>query len=143
MNPAPLQLRGCYFTRVSVAVQPDANEADSNRVDLEVESEAHPQSENPRAWFIAVTVRVKAMDGASPGYLGEIEAVGTFSVIDSWKEDQVEKLVYINGSGIIYSAIREMICTITSRGFFPMLVIPSWSFSDMYKELEESRKKEE
>ena len=37
-----------------------------------------------------------------------------------------------------------MVCHITSRGFFDMLSLPSWSFAEMYKddEMEEARKRE-
>ena len=53
----------------------------------------------------------------------------------------MEKLVFINGCGIVYAAIREMITNITARGFFDPIILPSCSFDEMYKERENEKKK--
>lgn len=63
-------------------------------------------------------------------------------VDESWQEDQIEKLVYVNASGILYASMREMVSIITGRGFFPPLTLPSCSFMGMFKAHEDARKKE-
>lgn len=136
-KPSPLQLASCYFTKVRVDAQAKAQAKDFAGINLDVHTEAWKQNpENLRQWYVQLKVHLEAKEAVIPSYLAEVEAIGTFTVDDSWKEDLVERLVYINGSGILYSSIREMICTITARGFWPMLTLPSWSFSEMYKELE-------
>jgi len=72
-----------------------------------------------------------------------LEVMGDFQISDSWPEPQIEKLVYVNGSGMLYSAVREMVCNITARGLFPLLLLPSISFFEMFKDLEASRSKEQ
>jgi preprotein translocase subunit SecB len=143
MNNSPLQLSSCYFTEVKVSAQFNAKAEDLNRIDLDIGVNTFPASDaSPRRWHIVLVVKIKPQEGATPPYIGEIQAFGTFNVGESWPEKQSEKLVYINGSGIVYAAVREMVCAITARSLWPMLTLPSWSFSQMYKEREEQKEKE-
>jgi preprotein translocase subunit SecB len=142
MKYSPLKLEGLHFTDVRISSQPNANPGDVQSLDVSVETDSEQVSPgNSRIWCVVVRVRINERQGAIAPYYGEVEAIGSFSVDASWAEDQMDSLVYINGSGLVYAAIREMICSITARGFFDMLVLPSCSFGQMYKELQESKKK--
>jgi preprotein translocase subunit SecB len=145
MNPGPLQLFSCFFTTVNIAVQHGANAEHVHNFELEVNPEASPPSEGsdaPRTWFVFLNIKIKPKEGLKSCYLGELQIVGSFNVSPEWPDDQIEKLVYINGSGMLYSAAREMVSIITGRGFFGSLFLPSVSFAAMHKELAEKRKSE-
>jgi preprotein translocase subunit SecB len=140
MKYSPLYLQGCYFTEVKISAQSASKPEDANSYDINIETEpSKTTADQPRQWVVIVRVKINPKEGATPPYLGEVEAIGSFSVDDSWEESKIESLVYVNGSGLVYAAIREMICTVTARGFFDMLLLPSCSFGQMYKELLNSR----
>jgi len=144
MKAAPISLRSCYFTEVRILSQAEARAEDLNNVDVTPKINVFsPSGDNPWNAFIIFRVIISAKDGALPPYYGELEVMGDFQISDSWPEPQIEKLVYVNGSGMLYSAVREMVCNITARGLFPLLLLPSISFFEMFKDLEASRSKEQ
>ena len=142
MKHSPLTLMAIRFTEVNIASTPDGDDSDVDKVDVEIELEPFHPPENKREWCVPLTVEFKPKDGTKAPYSGELEAFGFFSVSENWKENEIEKLVYINGGGIVYAAIREMLTNVTARGFFAPLILPSCSFAEMYKEMEEEKKKQ-
>jgi preprotein translocase subunit SecB len=59
-------------------------------------------------------------------YIGRVKVVGIFSAPSDL--DEKEKKVFINGSSILYSAAREFILSITSRGPNIPLMLPTVRF---------------
>jgi len=92
------------------------------------------QTGNPRSWMLTVRVNLKAENEKPVPYVGTVECIGIFTVLPAWPEDQIEKLVLVNGTGLIYTIIREMICSITARGPFDVLMLPTQSFLDFYEQ---------
>jgi preprotein translocase subunit SecB len=140
MKTGPLNLLSSHFTIVNISANSTAKDEDVNNVELEVIPYLSPPDEFKRERSVILTLKIKSKDGIVPPYSGEVENIGRFSIAENWPEEQIEKLVYINGSGMLYSALREMVAIITSRGFFDTLTLPSCSFSEMYKDEEEKRK---
>jgi preprotein translocase subunit SecB len=143
MNLSQLQLNRSFYTLVSIAAQQNAKEEDYARIEVEVYAHATRRTpENDRRWIVFVDVELKPKEGAFPAYLGRIKSFGLFSVAESWPQDQIEKLVYVNGGGLLYSGIREMICLISARCPYDTLTIPSVSFLELHKQWLEDRKKD-
>ena len=141
MKHSPIDLTAIHFTEVMIASTPKGIDADVDKVDLEIKPDLYQSPENKRNWSVTLLVEIKSKEGAEAPYTGEMEAFGFFSVSEKWEAD-MEKLVFINGCGIVYAAIREMVTNITARGFFDPLILPSCSFAEMYKEREEEKKKQ-
>lgn len=64
----------------------------------------------------------------------EVQVLGEFSVSQKLDPSRHDKLVYENGSALLYGAIREMISSITSRSAQGPLMIPTASFMGAYEE---------
>lgn len=128
MKHSPLRLERAFFTRVSIQAIPDGNP------EAKWEVEAVPQiaqkGDEKRKWSVALKLTLKQIGELKPSYHVEIEAAGSFSVFEKWPDDKIEQLVHVNGSAILYSAIREMVCNLTSRGPWPMLCLPTVTFLD-------------
>jgi preprotein translocase subunit SecB len=139
MKLSPLSLRSYYFTEVKISCNPSAKNEPQN-YDIDVEVEPASVSPDKRQWCIMVTVNLRPIGDAIPTYSGQVQVIGSFAMDEAWPENDIEKMVYINGSGLLYAAIREMICGITSRGFFNMILLPSWSFGQMYADKEEAKR---
>ena len=132
MRKPPLQLEGCFFTRVDISSSPDVKNED--RPEIEVAVTTWPDRPESLNWFTILTVKLTPQKEAKATYVGTVEIFGSFSVDSAWPKEQIERLVYINGSGILYASAREMICQVTARGLYKMFMLPSWSFASMYEE---------
>jgi preprotein translocase subunit SecB len=128
MKNSPLRLEKLFFTRVFIHAHPEG------RPDAKWEVEAVPeivrQSDQARKWAVSLRVNIKQAGDKKPAYHGEIEIGGFFSVDEGWPEDRMEQLVHANGCAVLFSAVREMVCNVTGRGPWPMLVLPTVSFVD-------------
>jgi preprotein translocase subunit SecB len=142
MKTGPINLICSHFTIVNISANSSAKDDDVDNIELEVIPYLSPPEDFKKHRSVILTVKIKSKDGIDAPYTGEVENIGRFSIIESWPEEQIEKLVYINGCGILYASIREMVTIITSRGFFPPLTLPSCSFAEMYREREEEKKKQ-
>src|SRR5437764_1040249 len=135
MKSSPLQLSSYQFTEVNVSAQQNVKPEEVNQFDVSVKTHAFQRvPENPKEWWVFVRVTLKGKDGITPAYIGQVDAFGSFTVIDEWPEDQIEKVVFVNGGATIYAGIREMICGITSRCIWGMQTIPSFSFMGLYED---------
>ena len=142
MKTGPLSLQRICFTEVHVIANPGAKETDVDNIDLDVSPKLNKSAEDGRRWTVVLTVKFDSKSGIAAPYTGRIENIGGFAVDPGWPEDQIEKLVYVNASGILYSSMREMVSVITGRGVFMPLTLPSCSFMEMFKAREEAKKKE-
>jgi len=66
----------------------------------------------------------------------ELIAIGFFSVNAEWKDPL--KLLEVTGASILYAAAREFLITITSRGPWGAIMLPTTSFLVMYNKKRES-----
>ena len=131
MKSSPLHLDKALFTKVIIEAERDPVK------DCSFEVEAQPEMkmrEDKRKWAGLLKVWIKPPQGQKHSYGINVEMVGLFSVDATWPEDQIEKLVYINGSGLLYSAIREMVCNVTARSPWGMLMLPTVSFNQLYND---------
>jgi len=142
MKTGPINLNSVFFTEVKISANPAAKGDDLYNINLEIKPFLSASSEDKREWGIVLAVEFTSKEGVVAPYVGEVEAFGNFSVVEGWPESEIEKLVYINGCGILYASMREMVAIITSRGFFDTLSLPSCSFAEMYKDKKENEKKE-
>ena|SRR5579863_25584 len=131
---SPLQLNRVVFTDVRLSAQPDAYLGEDGIFNTQVEFGATPLSEDRRQWNVIVRVNLKPADDKKPTYLGTVEAVGHFEVNAEWPKEQVEKLVVVNGTSILYGSIRELVMTITARGPWPPIMLVSQSFVASYEQ---------
>ena len=80
-----------------------------------------------------VSVEISSLDPKNDekinAYSVNLVALGHFQVHPDWPEP--EKLARINGASILYSAAREFLITITSRGPWGAISLPTKSFNTL------------
>ena len=94
-----------YLTKVGVEHEPD-----NNRYQVVLEIISEPESDEKRQ-----------------AYSIHLVAIGFFRVDPSWPNDPI-KILRINGASILYGAAREFLITITARGPWGQIILPSVSF---------------
>jgi preprotein translocase subunit SecB len=63
-----------------------------------------------------------------------IMLVGFFEVIPEWPPEQVGRLFSANAPALLYSAAREALATVTGRGPYPEILLPSVTFVQLPSE---------
>lgn len=127
----PIEMRHHFFP--SVHIEADANVVEKKhknsdfgydfKVDLQV-GELLPEGLYP----IVLVLESCAMEGKLQGYSLKIMAVGYIALDPSVPEERKRNLVAVNGGSLLYSATREFIYSVTLRGPFPAIYLPTVSF---------------
>jgi hypothetical protein len=136
-NPAPnslspIQLQSLTYTEVHISAQSDGKPNGVSATNAAFE--AFPLDLQKENWQVGVKVDIVQIGEIKPFYLGTILAIGIVQIVASIPEDRLEKVVTVNGAGMVYSAIREMVCNITARGPWGPLMLITQNFLVAYEE---------
>ncbi len=135
MNPSsPFDLVGYFYTSSFVMASKDFAEDRFQNPDLDVKTSMHQDPEDPTLWTVGLYVGLpEKTDLTTVPYDFGISVVGSFLLpeMDDLPEESLlplKKILYVNGSSILYSAVRDHIRTITATGPYPPFVIPTYRF---------------
>jgi preprotein translocase subunit SecB len=130
MELLPLQLEMHYFTKVMVEADPSFQPKDDEDQLLGVATKVEllQHREDPRRWQVILNVKTEAPEGQTIPYKVDLQAVGFFAVASEVEEARRPKLVHANGAAILYSSAREFLLTITGRGPWPPVYLPTTNF---------------
>ena len=131
---SPLQLEHYFFERmhcvananISVDEVEEWHQADRSRFGLRVELGTNPESD--REWQVLVDLFTNPDYGSKAPYELGFTAVGIFTVDEAFEHDRLERLVRVNGSSVLYSAMREFVALFTSRGPWGAVKLPTVNF---------------
>ena len=129
-----LNLQKYHFTSLEVKAAPVAI---SYPFDLKVTTRRHywMAEKKPRDWKVALEIDFGGAkdDHSDVPYHGTVTAVGFFKVEADYPDSDVFGLIKITGSSLLYGAAREMVATVSARGPYPPLILPSVSFYEEEK----------
>ncbi|RYD30993.1 MAG: hypothetical protein EOP86_18865 [Verrucomicrobiaceae bacterium] len=113
MDLSPLQLKGHRFTRLHL--EGIANGIPSEEAEVETAATWARHKTNPREWRVDLKVTFEPTRTRNLAYRGAAEIIGYFDVLEDWPEDECEALIAVNGTSLLYGAVREMILTMSAR----------------------------
>jgi preprotein translocase subunit SecB len=96
--------------------------------DLQVTPALSPNSEDLRNWQITLRIGLNAPLERNSPYSFLVEIIGFVRASPLVKEEDIERLMRINGTSLVFSAAREIIRAITSRGPFKPILLPTVTF---------------
>ena len=96
--------------------------------DLTVESIAVKIAEDVRHWQVTLKVFHQLKNKVNAPYSFRVEAVGFFSVAESYPVDRAEWLVKTNASSVLYSVVREALRNTMATGPWKPILLPTVSF---------------
>ena len=128
-NP-PLQLETYYFTKVAVSADPcyEPKDGSSPAITIDTKVGIGQHNDDPSRWMVTLGVHAKSPDEKPIPYNVDLEVVGFFRVVPEVERGKVPLLVQANGAAILYSAAREFLLTITGRGPWPPIALPTTNF---------------
>jgi preprotein translocase subunit SecB len=96
---------------------------------------------------VVLELLVEDTESSLDPYLLDITASGLFRVtvtVNDTSPNDIytfrNKLALVNGAGILYSAIREMVSNVSCRSINGNLLLPAMSFTSLAKQAEDSKK---
>jgi len=126
---SPLQLKAHRFTLLHLEGLPQGLPEGNLEVSTSVSLGKHQT--DSKQWKVELKVTFGPNKDQSGPYRGVAEVVGLFEVLDGWPEEQCEKLVAINGTSLLYGAVREMILAMSSRSSHGELLLPTLLFQSL------------
>jgi preprotein translocase subunit SecB len=133
---SPLQVKNYYFTNISVKAndRPEKTSDKSKRT-LNLKTTIETKNDDNDNYVVVLSLSLTpAPDGPGFPYTIEVVAVGHFSVAPAWPADKKEKLVVTSGGGILISAAREQIASLTGRGPHGPFLLPAVDLNTFVRE---------
>lgn len=131
MMQPPLQLKKYFYPEFSVeAIQEFSPSKVQGEValDLKVDIDLKKISEDARNYELHMGLQISPNEEANGPYRIKLLSVGIFEVHEDFPEDQIDNLLKINAVSMLYGMAREFVLTITSRGPFLPVMLPTTSF---------------
>lgn len=129
----PLSLETHFYTKMSFVAAGGANINEINPDDLkdislQTQAPTILQNDKDNDLYQVVLSINTVDDGTLKAYALDVQIVGFFRVEHGIPEEMRGGLLAILAPSMLYGAAREFICTVTSRGPFPPLYLPTISF---------------
>jgi preprotein translocase subunit SecB len=127
LTAPPLELRQYFFPYVEVGADAEYEPTeDTSEPNVEIKTSVARDEKN-HAFQVVVEILIEPENEKSRvPYSIHLVTVGLFTLKEDFPEK--EKLLRITGASMLYSAAREFIITITSRGPWPPVIVPTVSF---------------
>lgn len=148
MNP-PLQLKDHIYPKIVVVANENVplKGSNNNEFGYNFNYEVRVFKAKAKDLEYQVELRIVALeaDGKIKGYDIELVIAGLFDVEETVDIDKRDELVTVMGPTLLYGAAREFLYSLTKRGPYPAVYLPTISFiRDKISEdqLSEDRQKE-
>jgi len=114
---------------VKVSADPEASEEkNNNALEFRTKVDVIKTKENNGNYQVSLSISsYPESEEKRTAYTVELIAIGFFSVNAEWKDPL--KLLEVTGASILYAAAREFLITITSRGPWGAIMLPTTVFS--------------
>jgi preprotein translocase subunit SecB len=140
MKKSLLQLENYFFTKIEVnANKRFKGQTKAAPLNPEVKVSIGKNKEEPLKYGVMLQLAIKSSDSEIHPYDINLECIGAISfdkdlmeeIPDKEKEKLKEHVATVNGASILYSAARDFILTLTARGPWRAMVLPTKTFSDL------------
>lgn len=131
MKP-PLDLKYHFYSNIHVTA--DVNIVKNIKPDSEfgydftTEVEVGQSQDNKLEYQVQLTIKSEPAEGKVKGYDIELSVIGFIEADSKYPEEQRIGLISVVGASLLYGAARDFLLTLTSRGPYPPVYLPTISF---------------
>lgn len=131
MKP-PLTLNYHFFPRIQVvadsSISRTVKKASEFGYKFSTVTELRQSQDNPLEYQLQLTIHSDSAEGKIKGYDITLDVVGFIEADRDYPEEQRDGMISVVGASLLYGAARDFLYTITSRGPFPAVYLPTISF---------------
>jgi preprotein translocase subunit SecB len=130
----PLTLTAHFFPSVHIEANKDLQIEDMSEVKWgeeiirDVTITKTPDEIQAIDYQVILRITTSPKEGATMAYEIDLEVAGFFKVAEGFPEEHEEEMISRTAPAILYSAAREFIISITQRGPYPHVYLPTVSF---------------
>lgn len=138
MIVSPLSLDRYVFKRIEITAverSEEAGESTANQINATVASSRHQSEENRFMLTLEINLLEDPSSLLKPFYTGTLIIEGYFSISTHLPKEKWEELVIVNGTSLLFGAVREMVVNLTSRGPWPPVMLRTVGFADTARKL--------
>ena len=131
MNSAPLLLDHYFVTEIKLVAHSnyDTKKHHKYHIDnLRSDVKFLTNEKYPNVWQVPLTLKYIPQAGENVPYTFTINIIGFFEVDEKWPKAKIGSLVRINAPAILYSAAREIVASLSGRGPWGSVLLPSVNF---------------
>jgi len=140
MHAAQLQLKHYFLSAFNYSVNPEFDPEKNislNFKDISVDYEVQPLNEETQhEWQVGLKVGFSPSVKGNAPYSFSGEIVGFFSVSKNAAKERASFYIETNATSVLYSTLREIVCTITAKGPYRALLLPTVCFYEKKPNLE-------
>jgi preprotein translocase subunit SecB len=102
------------------------------RPPIETAYEENGEQVQIQPYVVSLGIAIAGDDGRPTPYKIDVKCVGYFNVLTAAFPDEARRqdVVVVNGASMLYGAIRDMVATVTARGWKGEMLLPAMSFAD-------------
>jgi preprotein translocase subunit SecB len=131
MKPSQLELQDYFVTSLTLTANRSFDRAKGVKPcvsDLQVEPILGPDEKDQRHWQLTLKISYRPGPDVNTPYHFSIEIVGLFQLSSQVPDEKLKWWIETNATAVLYSASREIIRAVTSRGPYPALMLPTGTF---------------
>jgi preprotein translocase subunit SecB len=134
VRPSPLQLEGYLVTELSFKAQlgfeydRENPQTTVQPAELTVDVRLAKHQEEQLRRSCELTVELADPTGSKFPYVFRTAFTGFFCISEHYPAEQVDLMFATNAPALLYSAARELLATVTGRGPYPSITLPSVTF---------------
>lgn len=131
MKPSLLDLQDYFVASLSLTANRSYDRAKGVKPcvgDLQVEPILAPDAKDSRHWQLTLKVNYRPGPDINTPYHFSVEIVGLFQLSPQVAEEKTKWWIETNATAVLYSALREVVRAVTSRGPYPALLLPTATF---------------
>jgi preprotein translocase subunit SecB len=130
---SPLQLEEYLLRELMFSLTDELREIPAKSVNydgmnIDINADVAMRDDDSRKWRCELTIASKTQEGLNHPYKFRITFVGFFRVIDEFPVERVETMARTNAPAVLYSAAREALLSVSGRGRYPAILLPSITF---------------
>lgn len=143
MSKSPLRLEKYFWTEVTLKANPNFKPEDFKDGSIDFASKSNVKvgtsKKSPHEFQVILNVKIEPVDERPLPYDASLELVGFFNVDSALAADAAADLARVTGSSILYSAARECLLSLMSRGPWEPLMLPTISFTELAQKKREKK----
>lgn len=127
MQASKIQLDQYFLSSFNYSVNPDFKPDQQVSLDFTDISETHTaqplNAEDLKEWQVTLKVGFSPSKDSNAPYSFSAEIIGLFVVNEAFEKEKITSFVNANATSVLFSTLREIVHTITAKGpYFPLLL---------------------
>lgn len=123
-----LQLKNRFFSEINLLAEDGTFDEKHQAPQLVPKVTVGQHKDDPGKWKIELSLEMYSGAESPSAYSGKVVVEGYFEVSEQCENELIESIVTVNGSSLLYGAIREIVFSFTAQSTHGAIMLPTLDF---------------